>query len=118
MGFWHESGIEVELKGGSIKVKFGEVSSEPFAARIFWALGYHVEPTDYARQVKVRYDRRLFQDFHSRRELKARVTLLHFFTIHTIQLQARFDPFQFIAKAVLGDGREWSWPGIKGALVP
>ena len=112
----HESGIRGRIEGSSIKLKFGEVSSEPFAARIFWALGYHVEPTDYARQVKVRYDRRLFQDFHSRQELKVRFTLLHFFTIHTIQLQTRFDPFQFIAKAVLGDGREWTGQELKEHL--
>jgi hypothetical protein len=59
-------GFDVSAEGVSIKVKFAEVSSEAFLTRIFDALGYHADPTDYAREVRVRYDRRLLQEFYSR----------------------------------------------------
>lgn len=101
-------GFEMRCQGKTFKVKLREVSSEPFAARLFWALGYHVEPTDYARQLKVRYDRSLFREFHSRKAMKVRFTLLHFLPVFTVNLQQRFDPFDYIARAALWDGREWT----------
>jgi len=106
-------GFEVECDGVTIKLKFAEVSSEPFAARIFDALGYHAEPTDYARQVKVRYDRKILREFHSRKEMKTRFTLLGFIPVYTMDLQKRFDPFDYIATAVLRDGRRWSGRELK-----
>ncbi len=41
-------GFEVECAGQRVKLKFGEVSSEPLAARVFWALGFHADATDYS----------------------------------------------------------------------
>ena len=46
-------GFEVICGASKVKVKFGETTSEPFTARIFWALGYHVDPTDHAERLKI-----------------------------------------------------------------
>ncbi len=109
-------GFEVSVSGLSIKVKFAEVSSEAFLTRIFDALGFHVDPTDYAPEVRVRYDRRLFQEFHSRRPMHTRFTFLFVIPIHTMELQQRYDPFAYIAWAVLRDGTRWSGQELKARL--
>jgi hypothetical protein len=40
-------GFEAKSDSTKIKVKFQEITSEPFTARIFWAMGYHGDPVDY-----------------------------------------------------------------------
>lgn len=109
-------GFEVECDGERIKLKFAEVSAEPFAARVFAAIGYHVEPTDYASHVNVRYDRRIFREFNSRKDVTTRFTLFGLVPLYTLQLQKRFDPFDSIAWAVLKDGRHWTGRELKQQL--
>ena len=109
-------GFEVDGRGLSIKLKFAEVSSEPFVARIFDALGFHADPTDYAPAVKIRYDRRILQEFHSRRPLQTRFTILFFVPLYTLELQKRYDPFCCIAWAVRRDGTRWSGQELKARL--
>jgi hypothetical protein len=109
-------GFEVEAKGHNFKIKFGEISSEPFVARIFHAVGFHADPTDYTPSLKVRYDRRIFQEFNSRQEMKTRFTLLGFITGYTLELQKRFDPFDYIAWAVLRNGTLWTGTELKNRL--
>ncbi|HWC59250.1 MAG TPA: hypothetical protein VHC44_06105 [Verrucomicrobiae bacterium] len=109
-------GFDVELNGERFKIKFGDLNSEPFTARIFYALGYHVDPTDYAPQVKVRYDRRLLREFHLRKPLTMKITPLGIH-VGTIQLQTHYDPFAFITKAVFKDGHEISGAALKQMLL-
>jgi hypothetical protein len=94
----------VECAGRRYQVKFGEVNSEPFTARIFHALGYHVDPTDYALRVQVRYDQRLLREFNMRRPLTMHIRPLGV-PLGAIKLQPRHDPFNFIVAAVFKDGR-------------
>jgi hypothetical protein len=109
------AGFDVECGGQRFKIKFGEDNSEPFTARIFYALGYQIDPTDYAPRVKVRYDRRLFREFHLRKPLTMRITPLGI-RVWTIQLQTHFDPFAFIRTAVFKDGRSISGAALKKIL--
>jgi hypothetical protein len=109
-------GFEVTARNYTLKIKFGEVSSEPFAARIFAALGYHVDPTDHVREVKIRYDRRLFHEFHSRKEVKVKFSVLGVIPLGNLRLQRQYDPFQYIKSAVLRDGSLWSGPELKQQL--
>jgi hypothetical protein len=109
-------GYEVRRGETTIKVKFGETRSEPFTARIFWALGYHADPTDYTSGLRVRYDRRLLREFHLRKEITTTFRLFWFIPVHTMHLQKRHDPFDYIARAVLKDGRELSGTELRGAL--
>jgi hypothetical protein len=109
------AGFDVICNGKRLKIKFGDLSSEPFTARIFYALGYHADPTDYTPSVKIRYDRRMLREFHMRKPLTMRITP---FGIHvgTVQIQTHYDPFSFITSAVFKDGREVSGSKLKEML--
>jgi hypothetical protein len=109
-------GFDVVCDGWRIKVKFGETTSEPFTARIFWALGYHVDPTDYANALRIRYDRRIFREFHLRRDILMTFRALWFIPIHTINLQQRYDPFDYFVAAVLTDGTRITGRELKQQL--
>jgi hypothetical protein len=110
-------GYEVECGGERIKLKFGEQSSEPLVARMFWALGFHADPTDYAAGVKVSYDRRIFTEFNSRRPVRTTFTVLWFIPVYTMNLQRPKDPFDYVAAATLRDGRQWSGAELKRRLM-
>lgn len=114
--FGMRPGFEVELDDVRYKVKFGEIHSEPFAARIFHVLGYHVDPTDYSSSVRLRYDRRLFREFHLRKPMTMRIQPFGI-PNYIVQLQNRFAPFDFIAKVVMKDGRELSGAVFKAELL-
>jgi hypothetical protein len=109
------AGFDVEWEGQRLKIKFGEVNSEPLTARIFDALGYHVDPTDYAPRIKIHYDRRMLREFHLRKPLNMRITPLGIH-VGTIRLQTRYDPFTFITTAVFKDGHQISGSGLKHIL--
>ncbi len=109
------AGFDVELNAQRYKIKFGEVNSEPFTARIFHALGYNVDPTDYAPMVKVRYNRRMLREFHLRRPLPMRIAPFGV-RVWTVQLQPHYDPFGFIMTAVFKDGRQVSGMALKQML--
>jgi hypothetical protein len=98
------AGFKARHGGITIKIKFGETRSEPFAARIFHALGYHVEPTDYSPGLKVRYNHRLFSEFNSRKPLDTRITLFGIVPVGMIHFQPQHDADAFIARAVMKDG--------------
>jgi len=108
-------GFEVEYQGERFKIKFGDLNSEPFTARIFYALGFHADPTDYAPLVKVHYDRRLLREFHLRKPLSMKITPLGIH-VGTVQLQTHYDPFVFITTAVFKDGRQISGDALKQML--
>ena len=108
-------GFEAQSGETRIKVKFAETTSEPFTARIFWALGYHVEPTDYVHALKLKYDRRFFREFHLRKDVQMKVRAL-FVPVHTVNLQQRYDPFDFIYVAVLKNGARLSGRELKARL--
>jgi hypothetical protein len=103
-GFGVNPGFEARLGSLSVRVKFGETTSEPFTARIFAALGYNVDRTYHARNLKIRYDRRLLREFNLRKPVTTRIIGLGFVPLHTIQLQKRHDPFDFILAAVTRTG--------------
>lgn len=111
-------GFTIKAGEKEVKVKFGEEHSEPFASRIFDALGYHVTAIDYAPRLRVRYDRRLFREFHQRQDLRTRLQLFGFLPLYTIQYQRRFDPFAFVVGAVLRDGRRISAGELRKGLFP
>ena len=107
-----------DLAHGSrrIKVKFAETHSEPFAARIFHALGFYVDPTDYAPSLKLKYDRRFFQEFDSLPQIKMKIGIF-FVPIHTFHFERTYDPFAFIGHAVLRDKSTVSGPELKPFLL-
>ena len=114
--FGRNPGFNVDWAGTKLKLKFAEVSSEPFAARIFAALGYHTDPTDYARTVRVRYCRQVLQEFNSRKPLKTHFTFLGLIPLFTLEMQQHYDPFEYVS-AVLTNGLHWSGADLKRNLL-
>jgi hypothetical protein len=100
------AGFEARQGNLKIKVKFGEIHSEPFAARVFHALGYNVQPTDYSPGLRIQYDRRLLAEFNSRKPVDARITALGVLPVWTLHFQPKHDPANFIARAVTKNGTE------------
>jgi hypothetical protein len=109
------AGFDVECNGARFKIKFGDLNSEPFTARIFYALGYHADPTDYAPQIKIHYDRRMLREFHLRKPLSMGIAPL-WIHIGTIRLQQHYDPFTFITAARFKDGCEVTGAALKQML--
>ena len=98
-----------DLVSGSlrIKAKFGETHCEPFVSRLFHALGYNVEPTDYAPRLKLKYDRQFFQEFNRLPEMRMKIGLF-FIPIHTFHFEREYNPFNYIKEVVLIDGTKLS----------
>ena len=111
-----KAGFDVEYEGVDYQVKFSEVGSEPFTARIFHALGYHVDPTDYAPFLKIRYNRRLFREFNLRQPLTMRIRPFGI-PVAEMNFQPHYDPFDFIQEAVFKDGRRVSGAELKQLLL-
>jgi hypothetical protein len=108
-------GFEVDANGVTVKLKFAEIHSEPVTTRIFEAMGFNADPTDYEPEVHVRYNRDLFLQFNSRRELTTRFTMFGL-TYYTMRLQKKYDPFRYIVEAVMRDGRHLNGNQFKAAL--
>jgi len=113
-GTW--PGFELRCGKLEIKVKLAETRSEPFNARIFHALGFHADPTDHAPYLKIKYSRRLFREFHLRKDLTIDIWSLGL-RLYTYDFQKRYDPFRFIAEAVLKDGRRLTGTQLKDFLL-
>jgi hypothetical protein len=110
-------GVEVRTGKKVFKLKFAEVSCEPFATRIFACLGYHVDITDYLRAPRVRYNRRLFLEFNSRKSLGTRFTIFGLIPVYHLELQNHYDPFDFVARAVFRDGSECDGMELRKKLL-
>jgi hypothetical protein len=110
------AGCELVSGAQHIKVKFAETHSEPFASRIFHALGYYVEATDYAPSLRIKYDRRFFQEFNSLRQMKMKIGVF-FMPIHTFHMERIYDPFDFIHHAIFKDGTIHTGAELKALLL-
>src|SRR5260221_9389681 len=114
--FGRNPGFSVDFQGTRLKLKFAEVSSEPFAARMFCALGYFADPTDYAPGVRLSYSRAMLREFNSRKSLATRFTFLGFVPLFTLRLQKHYDPFDYVARAILTNGTIWTGTELKRQL--
>ena len=97
-------GFEVRSGQYQAKIKFAETHSEPFTTRIFHALGYNVDVTDYVSQIRMKYDRRVFLEFNLRHELHLDIRFFGMFTMGRVNMQSVHDPFDYLAGAELTDG--------------
>jgi hypothetical protein len=115
-------GFTMKCRTGAIKVKFGENqyrgrSTEVALTRLFQAVGYHVEPSDYAPRVLVRYDRSLLLEFNSRKSLDITITVLGFIPVYRKIVQTPQDPFGYIRSAVMKDGTVLSPESLASKLL-
>ncbi len=102
-------GFKIDCRQKTYSVKFGsEVYSEPFNARVFWALGYPAQPVDFAKEIKVKYNRKLLTEYNRfRKSLYYRVTWLpRGEELIKYSIQTYLNPFKEAIKGVvLKDGK-------------
>jgi hypothetical protein len=115
-GFGAHAGFEAKSGETRIKIKFGEIHSEPFTARLFHALGYNVDACDYSPGLKVKFDRRIFAEFNSRKPVDTSITAFGVLPVWTIHFQPEHDPFDFIASVILKDGTILPTTDLRRAL--
>lgn len=115
--FGTNPGLKLKHGGHELKAKFAELHSEPFTVRVFHALGYNAEQTDYAGSLRIKYDRRLFREFNLRKTLDLHFHFLGVIPGGRVSVQRHRDPFEFITAAVLKDGRRLTGPELKRRLL-
>lgn len=116
-GYGVHSGFQVKCGDESYKVKFGgEIYSGPFNTRIYSSMGYTVPTINYAEALRVKYDRRIIQEFNQRKALKINIYLAG---KHITEFGERIvrDPFDEIVKFVLKDNSEVSSSEAKRRLM-
>lgn len=114
-GYGGHPGFNVKLNGEKFKVKFGEVNTEPFGTRIFWALGFPAIPTDFTPQIKVKYDRQLLSDFSDRKSTPTKLKAAGM-TLAKISKRVYSNPFDYIDAVVLKDGSKLTAEEFKSRL--
>ncbi len=102
-GYGEHASLYVKWKGERWRTKYGEEHTEPFASRIFWALGYPALVTDFAPEVKIRWDRRILTEFNSRRTNAWKLTFAAV-PIARFTDKEYLNPFNYIQYGVLTDG--------------
>ncbi len=116
-GYGTNPGFTVECGDRKIKVKFRELRSEPFASRIFWALGYNVEPVDFISELDFTYSSRFFTQINRRKNLAVELNALGVIPALRIQLTRQVDPFTLLKGAKLTDGRSIDARELKARLL-
>jgi hypothetical protein len=116
-GYGTNPGFTARCGGRTIKVKFREVRSEPFATRIFWALGYNVEPVDFVPALDFTYSAEFFTRINRRKNLAVDLTMLAVIPVYRIQLTKRVDPFALLRGAKLTDGTSIDGAELKARLL-
>jgi hypothetical protein len=109
-------GFVTECGKKEYKIKFGETKSEPFGTRIFWALGYNVDPVDHLDSFTFKYDRHFFTELNQREKLVVEVKALGK-KVTGIQLTEEKDPFSLIKKARLINGKTLSGDELRKFLL-
>ncbi len=115
-------GFTMKCGARTIKVKFGEHENqkrdtEVALTRLFDALGYHVEPNDYAPRIRIRYERRLLLEFNSRKSLDITYTIFGFIPVAHQIVQKPQDPFRYIQSAIMKDGTVLSPDDLARSLI-
>ena len=115
-------GFTMKCGARAVKVKFGENEdqkrdTEVALARLFGALGYHVETSDFAPRIRLRYDRRLLLEFNSRKSLDITYTVFGFIPVFHQIVQTPQDPFRYIRSAVMKDGTVLSPEDLARSLI-
>ncbi len=117
-GYGAHPSFEVDWNGSRWKVKFGEEhSSGPFGCRIFWALGFPAEIIDYTPEVKIKWDRRIFKDFNSRKSNAMKLQFLGL-TLTRLSDSVYYNPLDYVKYAVLKDGTRLTPQQLQEGLFP
>lgn len=103
-GYGVNPGITITCDQKEYKIKYKETNTEPFGSRIFWALGYNVEPVDNLPFVKIKYDRKVLTGLNDRdKNVNINLTLFNK-VIKSKSVRIYQDPLLYIERLVLKNG--------------
>ncbi|MBC7692739.1 MAG: hypothetical protein H7222_13335, partial [Methylotenera sp.] len=106
-GSGSQPGIKINCGGLKLKAKFGEVHVQPLATRIFWALGYNVNPADHHPGLTLVYDRKIFEEFNSRVGVPVLVGVGPL-SVKVAQQNPQYEGTDYMVGAVLKNGEKIS----------
>ncbi len=116
-GYGVHSGFQIKCGEQSFKVKFGgEIYSGPFNTRIYSSLGYKVPTINYFEALKVKYDRRIIQEYNQRAAMPVNITFASKNVYEYVGFVRR-DPFLDFAKFIMKDGSELTAAEAKSKLM-
>ena len=105
-GYGAHAGFRVKLGRRKFKIRLGsEVRTGSVNTRILDLMGYHVPQIHYLPNLKLKYDRKLFTEFNSRKNLNIRL-MMGRSELLSVPIQSYIHPFQFIVSAKLKNGQE------------
>lgn len=116
-GWGAHPGFHLKCGEAELRFKMGdEIYGGPFNSRIWNALGYNTFAIDKMPALKIKYSRRLFTEFNSRKILKysAKLAIINLYTKHVTEFN---DPFEYIQSAVLKDGSTISVKDLEARLL-
>jgi hypothetical protein len=104
-GFGIKGGFTIDCgKKKTYKFKVGsETNTEPFASRIYNALGYNVPTVEYTPAVEVKYVREIISEFNLNEPLRSEVTIFGI-GVYPFEVGRYLNPFYFIRSAKLKNG--------------
>ncbi len=118
-GYGLRPGFGIKCGDEEYKLKWGnETNTEPFNSRIYHLMGYNANQVDYMPSIEVKYNRRILQEFNSRKPLFTDLTVLFgLVKLTTITIGGDYNnPFDHIAGAVLKDGTKLKTDDLKKSL--
>ncbi len=105
-GYGAHAGFRVKLGSRKFKIRLGsEIRTGPVNTRILDLMGYNVPQIHYLPNMKLKYERKLFTEFNSRKHLNLRLTMGQS-ELLSVPIQSYIHPFQFIVSAKLKNGQE------------
>lgn len=116
-GFGTHAGFRVELGDQEYKIRLGEETRiAPFSSRLLNALGFNSLTIDYAPELRVKYSKKIFREFNSRAAIPFELAIGSL-EILEIQRKNFHDPFDYVIKAIMKDGRTLTGAELKKSLM-
>lgn len=104
-GWGFKPGLKVKCNREKYKIKFGnETLSGPFNSRIFRSLGYLTPKIDPIKKFKMKYNRKYFTEFNSKKGSDLKIDVKVFGAKITSQpLRREQNPFSYLESITLND---------------
>lgn len=116
-GYGTHAGFRMEHDNQEYKLRLGqEARIAPFSARILHALGFNSLAIDYAPIVRVKYDKKIFREFNSRKGIPFQLAVGKLDLLE-VEMKKFIDPFKYLAKAIMKNGQSMTGLELKEALI-
>ncbi len=111
------AGFSITCGETELKVKFSDVHVEPIQERIFWALGFNTDPTDFTPNIKLNYNRKILTEINSRKIIAPKLILPVIPDPTMVTVTRKTNAFKLLSKAVLKNGKEISAENLPAFLL-